>query len=159
MSCDEANTFIEAVAVGDAVPEPIRLHVAACPRCAARLALAERIEVTLSHRPVPVVSQTFTTSVIKRLRRERWHSEQVVDISFNVAVAIGALLIVSGVAGFAWRSGVMQLGGEMATVLFAATRTVAARVVTDARVIMIGVLLLSTAAGLWWWAEEDASVY
>jgi hypothetical protein len=156
MTCDEANTFIEAIAVGDAVPDPIRAHVADCRTCARRLALAQRIEASLSSRPFPAVSAGFTNAVIARIRDERWRSEQVVDFGFNVAVALGVLLIVAGIGGFAWQSGVLSIGSDMAALLFSATRVAAAYALADARVVVITVLMASMAIGLWWWAEEDA---
>jgi len=155
MTCDEANTFIEAAAVGDAVPEEVRAHVASCRVCAARLALAQRIEHALAHRPVAPVPADFTAAMMTRIRRERWRTEQVIDVGFNIAAVVGILLIVGGAAGVLWRAGAIQLGGEMATMLFGVSRTVALRAVADVRVIMLSVLLLSTALGLWWWAEEE----
>ena len=155
MTCVEANTFIEAAAVGDAVPEEVRAHVASCRGCAARLALAQRIEHALAHRPVAPVPDDFTDALMMRIRRERWRAEQVIDVGFNIAALFGILLIVGGAAGLLWRAGAIQLSGEMATMLFGASRAVALRAVADVRVIMVSVLLLSTAAGLWWWAEEE----
>lgn len=155
MTCDEANTFIEAAAVGDAVPDEVRSHVASCRVCAARLALARRIEHALAHRPVAAVPDGFTAATMTRIRRERWRTEQVIDVGFNIAALFGILLIVGGAAGVLWRAGAIQLSGEMATVLFGASRAFALRAVADVRVIMVSVLLLSTAVGLWWWAEEE----
>ena len=155
MTCDEANTFIEAVAIGDAVPDGVRAHVASCRVCAARLALAQRIEHALAHRPVTPAPSDFTAALMTRIRRERWRTEQVIDAGFNIAAVIGVLLVLGGVAGVLWRAGAIQLGGEMATMLFGASRAIAVRAIADVRVIMLSVLLLSTAVGLWWWAEEE----
>src|SRR5262245_47269359 len=156
MECHQANIHIEAVAVGDPVPDDVAAHVRSCRRCAARLALAERIETMLATRPVAAVPADFSTSVVRRLRRERWRAEQVVDFGFNLAAGIGALLIVAGIAGVAWQSGGMRLSGEMAAFLFATARAAATHAIADAQVIVIGLMLLTTAIGLWWWAEEDA---
>jgi hypothetical protein len=35
-------------------------------------------------------------------------------------------------------------------------RGAATRAIADARLIVLVTLLLTTAIGLWWWAEEDA---
>jgi hypothetical protein len=156
LRCEDADPFIEAAAVGETVPDAVTAHVASCAGCAARLVMARRIESALATRPVAVPPATFTTGVIARLRRERWRTEQVVDFGFNVAVAIGALFVVAGVIGVAWRAGVMQLGGEMSAVLLTAMRGAATRAIADARLIALVTLLLTTAIGLWWWAEEDA---
>ncbi len=158
MTCHEAEPFIEALAVGDEVPDAVRLHAADCQHCAARLALAQRIDHTLAARPVAVVPPSFTLSVMARLRRDRWRTEQVVDLGFNVAVAIGVLLILAGIGGFAWSAGVLALGRQLAPVVFEFARVAATRAVADAQVIATALLLVSMAAALWWWAEEDMPV-
>ena len=158
MRCHEAETFIEAMAVGDEVPDAVRLHATGCARCTARVALAQRIDNTLASRPVALVPPSFTLSVLVRLRKERWRTEQVVDLGFNVAVALGVLLILGGLAGFAWSAGVLAIGGEIAPLVLEVARTTAMRVVADAQVITIAMLLVSMAAALWWWAEEDVSL-
>ena len=89
MSCHESNVLIEAIAVGDDVPDAVRAHVASCPQCAARLRLAQRIEQALSSRPVVAAPQGFAITVLARVRRERWRSEQLLDWSFNAFVGIG----------------------------------------------------------------------
>ena len=156
MRCEHADPFIEAAAIGETVPDAVAAHVASCAGCAARLAMARRIETALATRVVAAPPATFTTAVIMRLRRDRWRTEQVVDFGFNVAVGIGVLIIAAGLAGVAWRAGVMQIGGEMSTILLAAIRAAATRAVADARLIVLVALLVTTAIGLWWWAEEDA---
>jgi hypothetical protein len=156
MRCEDADPFIEAAAVSETVPAAVEAHVASCAGCAARLAMARRIETALATRAVPVPPAMFTTDVIARLRRDRWRAEQVVDLAFNVAVIIGALFVVAGMVGVAWRAGVMQIGGEMSAILLTAMRGAATRAIADARLIVLVTLLLTTAIGLWWWAEEDA---
>jgi hypothetical protein len=63
---------------------------------------------------------------------------------------------VAGLVGVAWRAGVMQIGGEMSAILLTTMRGAATRAIADARLIVLVTLLLTTAIGLWWWAEEDA---
>ena len=154
--CEQADPFIEAAAVGEALPDAVAAHVASCAGCATRLALAQRIETALATRAVAVPAESFTTAVVARMRRDRWRAEQVVDFGFNLAVGIGVLIVAAGVVGLAWRSGVMQMGVEMSAILLPAVRTAVARALADARLIMLVTLLLTTAIGLWWWAEEDA---
>jgi anti-sigma factor RsiW len=156
LRCEDADPFIEAAAVGETVPDEVTAHVTSCAGCAARLAMARRIEAALAARAVVAPPATFTTGVIARLRRDRWRAEQVVDFGFNVAVAIGILIVVAGLVGVAWRAGVMQIGGEMSAILLTTMRGAATRAIADARLIVLVTLLLTTAIGLWWWAEEDA---
>ena len=156
MRCDAADPFIEAAAIGEPVPEAVRAHVTSCAGCTARLSMAQRIEAALANRAVAAPPADFTTAVIARVRRDRWRAEQVVDFGFNVAVGLGVLLVVAGLAGLAWLAGAIQIGGEMSTLLLAAARSFATRAVLDARLLVLVMLLLTTAIGLWWWAEEDA---
>lgn len=155
MSCDEANPFIEAAAVGEAVPDTVALHLNECRQCRARLTLAKQIDLALKRRPVPAPSPAFTASVMRRLRDERWHAERVVDLGFNVAVSLGLLIIAIGLAGLAWRLGVLHINEAAWKLLADGAALVARRAATDSRLVMIGMLLVTTAIGLWWWAEED----
>jgi hypothetical protein len=156
MRCDAADPFIEAAAVGEPVPEAVAAHVAACPGCTARLEMARRIETMLAARAAAAPPHDFASSVVTRVRRDRWRTEQVVDFGFNVAVGLGVLLIVAGLAGLAWRAGALQIGGEMSVLLVGAARQAAFRAMADARLVVLVGLLLTTAIGLWWWAEDDA---
>ena len=158
MTCHEADQFIEAMAMGEPSADLLRTHAAGCARCAARLALAQRIEQTLASRPVAQVPASFTLGVMARLRRERWRAEQVVDLGFNLAVGIGVVLIIGGFAGLAWSAGLISLIRDIATAVFGATRAAATRMTADVHVMTVAMLLISMAAALWWWAEEDLSV-
>src|SRR5262245_828249 len=109
MTCEEANLFIEAVAVGEAVDADVEAHLADCRACRGRLAIARRIDLALQQRPAPAPPATFTTAVMRRLRDERWQAERVVDVGFNIAVALGAAIIVAGLAGLAWRLGFVHI--------------------------------------------------
>ena len=159
MRCEQADPFIEAAAIGESLPDAVAAHVSSCAGCAARLTLARRIETALATRVLAAPPETFTAAVVARMRRDRWRAEQVVDFGFNVAVGIGVLIIAAGLVGVAWRAGVMQIGGEMSTLLLAAMRTAAARAVADAGLIVLGALLVTTAVGLWWWAEEEEDAF
>ena len=158
MSCDEANRFIEAAAMGEAIPPEIEAHIAGCRPCAARLALARRIDLTLQQRPVPVPSGSFTAAVMRRLRDERWQTERVVDFGFNLAVAFGLLIIVAGLGGFAWQLGLVHISDDVLKVVADSATMVVRRAVADSRVVMIGMLLITTAVGVWWWAEENVTL-
>ena len=156
MTCDEANPFIEAAAVGDPVDAGVDAHLAECRACRARLALAHRIDLALQQRPLPGPPAGFTTAVMRRLRDERWQAERVVDFGFNVAVALGALIIVAGLGGLAWRLGFVHLDDEVVKLIVGTGAELARRAATDTRVVMAGMLLVSTAVALWWWSEEEA---
>ena len=156
MTCDEANPFIEAAAVGDPLDAGIDAHLADCRACRARLALARRIDLALQQRPLPAPPATFTTAVMRRLRDERWQAERVIDFGFNLAVALGALIILAGLGGLAWRLGFVHLDDEVVKLIVGGGAELARRAATDTRVVMAGMLLVSTAVALWWWSEEEA---
>jgi hypothetical protein len=157
MSCQDANVFLEAVAVGEPVPDAVRAHVAGCSSCAARLRLAERIERTLASRPVAAPSAGFTTAIVARVRRERWRAEQMLDWSFNIFVAIGIALIVTGVAGLIWASGLVVVSPDAFSVISAATEMALTGVASQARTFTMAALLLTLTLGVWWWVEGDVA--
>ncbi len=84
-------------------------HVAAC---AARLALARRIDGALRRRAARTAPPGFSAAVLARVRRERWRAEQAIDLGFNVAIAVGLLVVVAGVIGLVYASGVSAVSAD-----------------------------------------------
>ena len=159
MSCNECNTLIEAIAVGDSVPDEIREHVAGCPRCAARLRLAQRIEQALSSRPVVVAPSGFANAVVARVRRERWRSEQLLDWSFNAFVGLGTMLVLLGVVGLVYASGLVGVSRDLYAALDVVAQNAGRIAADEAPTVVIGTLLLTLMLGVWWWVEqEDAPI-
>lgn len=156
MSCDEANRFLEDLAVGEPVPAAVRAHVDGCPLCAARLRLAERVEQTLAARPVAAPPATFTSAIVARVRNERWRAEQILDWGFNVFVATGVALIALGVAGLVWASGLVVISRDLLAVLDLVTQTALTGVANQARTFIYAALLLTLTFAVWWWVEEDS---
>jgi hypothetical protein len=156
-ACEVAAAEIDGAAVGEPVSAATSAHLTACSHCASRLVLAQRIERWLHTRPMQAPSETFTASVLARVRHERWRAEQAVDLGFNLTLAAGFALIVCGVTGLAWQMGALPIVDAAASLLSQGWSTIAPRVATDNRVLMIGLLLATTAAGVWWWGEEDVA--
>src|SRR6516164_6598058 len=98
MFCDEVLDLIEPIASGD-VPMDRRIdaHVQSCPNCRAALEGARTLDRLLRSRPVPKPPPQFTSRIMARVRRQRWRSEQLLDVSFNLALAAVALLIVAAI--------------------------------------------------------------
>ena len=97
VSCTELDALIEPIAAGEIEPDAgVRAHLATCLACSRALALARQVDAVLAAQPPPDPSPAFTPTLMARLRRERWRSEQYLDLAFNVAVA---LAIVAGVGG------------------------------------------------------------
>ena len=106
MTCKMALELVEPIASGDLEPDAAaRAHFESCPQCASALATARRLEAVLAGRAAPAAPERFTSSVLQRIRRERWRAEQHVDRLFNVAIAVALLLITGGILALMNMSG------------------------------------------------------
>src|SRR5512134_131857 len=95
VSCTHLDELIEPLAAGDLEPDAAtRAHLASCAACAGALALAREIDRTLAGQPAP--GPAFTPTLLARLRRERWRSEQALDVAFNVAIGLAVATFVGG---------------------------------------------------------------
>jgi hypothetical protein len=146
--------LIEAIADGTVEPSPEdRAHLSSCARCSARLAQAHSIEQWLTARDAPLPSASFTASVMARIGQEKWKTERVVDIGFNLAIAAGVCVILAGGAGLAWSLGFFTIQIDVVTLLEAATAQVEGRVMNQLQTVALAAVLLTMALVLWWWAE------
>jgi anti-sigma factor RsiW len=159
MTCTEALDLVEAIAAGDMEPDAAaRDHFESCPRCAAALATARRIELALASREAPSAPARFTPLVQARIRRERWRSEQAVDRLFNVAIVAAVILVTGGVIALMNVSEVLAVAAG-AWQVFAGITTDAVR----GRGPSLGtyaaaVCLFASALAMWWWAERRLSL-
>ena len=159
MTCTDALHIVEAIAGGDLdVDENVRAHFETCPRCASALASARRIEAALQARPKPQAPARFTQTVLTRIRRERWQSEERVDRVFNVAIAVAVLLVVGSIMALTNVGAVIGAAGSLWGVIAAvAGQTLEAAV--PALLTYIGAAgLLMSALGMWWWADRRLSL-
>ena len=118
MRCQHLEPLMEAIAEGSLEPgAEDRDHLEKCPVCQGRLASARAIHEWLSAREVPVPPASFTAGVMARVGRERWRTERVFDLGFNVAIAAGVFLIVAGGAGLAWSLGFLTIAIDWATLV------------------------------------------
>ena len=154
MQSGHLDPLIEAIADGSVEPDAeARAHLAACARCAARLERARHIEQLLSVRELPAPPATFTATVMARISAEKWKTERVVDIGFNLALAAGVLVILAGAVGLAASLGVFTITVDVRALLDAATSEVDGRVINQLQTVGIAAALLTTALVLWWWTE------
>jgi len=158
MGCDDVEPIVEAAAASEALSAEALRHLDECARCQQKLANARIIDAALRDMTPVVPPAAFTTTVMARVRRERWRTEQLVDWGFNIAVAIGVLLIASGVFGLAWASGLIVIGGDMVTLVSAASNAAAERLAREAKTLVLAAALLTMTLGLWWWVESDVSI-
>jgi anti-sigma factor RsiW len=159
MRCQHLDPLMEAIAEGSLEPgAEDRDHLETCPICQARLARARVVHEWLSTREAPVPPASFTAGVMARVGRERWRTERVFDIGFNVAIAAGVLLIVAGGAGLAWSLGFLTITIDWATLARVAGGSLEERVVPRIQTLGMAAMLLTMTLALWWWAETDTSM-
>jgi len=158
MFCDEVLDAIEPIAGGEPVPEGrIADHLRTCVDCAAALESARRLERLLRERPAPQPPANFTTTTVGRVRRARWHSDQVLDAGFNLAIAMLAVAIVAVVWMVLNRSGMAAVSNDVVELFGTSVVTFAGRVAPSVPLYAGATALLATALGIWWWAERGAA--
>ena len=159
MFCDEALDSVEAVAAGELTAEG-RLgdHYATCPNCAAALTRARELEQLLRERPLPRPSPQFTMRTMARVRRARWRSDQLLDMGFNVGIAIVVLAMIVGVWMVLDRSGLVAVSNDAVGVFGRGLLTLAQRIAPSLPLYAGATALLATALGIWWWAERDTAL-
>jgi hypothetical protein len=158
MYCDEALDAVEAVAAGELAPDGrLAEHYATCPNCTAALASARHLEQLLQGRPSPKPTAQFTTRTMARVRRARWKSEQVIDLGFNVVIAVVVLAMVAGAWMLLNRSGLSAVSNDAADMFGRGLVSFAQRIAPSVPVYAGATALLVTALGIWWWAERDAT--
>jgi anti-sigma factor RsiW len=159
MFCDEALDAIEAIAAGELTPEGrIAAHLATCPNCAGALASARRLERLLQARPVQKAPAQFTPRTMAVVRRQRWRSEQFLDVGFNVALGLLALAIVGTIWMLLHRSGLVSVSNGAAGLIGASVVKLAQRVAPSVPLYAGATALVVTALGIWWWAERDITL-
>ena len=159
MSCTELNAVIEAIAAGEVEPDPgTRAHLATCIACARALALARQIDALLAAQPSPDTSPGFTPALMARLRRDRWRSEQYLDLGFNVAVA---LAIVAGVGGL-WlvlsATGLVGVSTDLTRLLLASTASLVASIAPALPIYTLAAGVFVSGVAIWWWAEHGLEI-
>jgi anti-sigma factor RsiW len=158
MTCRDVDDRIEAVLSGDEpATDAFRAHVESCPRCAAAVAAARQIDQLVASTTRVRAPANFSSTVLARIRRDRWRSEQQVDRLFNAGLAAGVLLIVAGVLTLLNMSGLTILFSTGARAVNEAAARVLAQAVPTLPTLM-AVAFLATAAFVWWWAERRLSM-
>jgi hypothetical protein len=93
-----------------------------------------------------------------RIRRERWRNEQLIDWSFNAALAVVGMAVAAGIWIVVSRSGFTFVGNDALQLLNTEMRSFFQRVSPSLPVYALAIALLVTALGIWWWAERDATI-
>jgi hypothetical protein len=159
MTCREVDDLIEAVVAGDEpASEAFRSHVEGCVRCAAAVAAARQIELTLAARPVETAPVNFAATVVARIRRERWRSEQHVDRLFNAVLAVGVALVIGGMLALLNLSGVTGAIGAGVALMNQLGSRLVVEAVPSASTYLLSAAFFLTALIVWWWAERRLSL-
>lgn len=156
MTCNDALELVEPIAAADLEVTPAaRAHFETCPRCAAALASARRVEAELARRQSPAAPARFTATVLQRIRREQWRAEQNVDRLFNVAIAAALVLMFGGLAALLNLNGVVSVAGSVWTLLNGVGRTAVSVAAPSVGMYVLAAGLLLSALGMWWWADRS----
>jgi anti-sigma factor RsiW len=156
VTCDQFDTIVDDIATGEGtLPAEVGRHLTGCPRCRMTLAVARGVDRWL-HDPPPPAPAQFTASVLRRVQRDRWRVEQIVDTLFNGVLGLGAVLVAIGIWLFINSSRTVSFfQGVVAT---AQRGDWIAPVTPPHALAYVGSMaLVITAAAMWWWMDrEDA---
>jgi predicted anti-sigma-YlaC factor YlaD len=161
MTCTEVADWIEPVAAGDVrPPADIAAHLETCASCRAALASATELDRWLRERPAASAPRDFAARTLARIGRERWRTEQRVDLAFNIglalifaAVVVGAWLLVSS-AGLVSYASLAQNAQSAIALLGSGLVTLGRRAVPSLPVYIAAAAILSSVLVVWWWAEN-----
>lgn len=158
MRCNHLEPLIEAIADGSYEPggEDAQ-HLASCRICSSRVTRARAIENLLAIREVAAPGSSFTSAVMARVGQERWKTERVVDLGFNLAIAAGLLVFLAAGAGLAWSLGLVSVTIDLDALWQVIGAEVTGRVLSQVQTIAMAAVMLTMTLVLWWWAETAAS--
>ncbi len=155
MTCADAEALIDAIAGGETpATDAFRAHVESCPRCAAALAAAMRLEQALQAWPAPAAPASFRTELLVRIRRERWQLDQRIDWVFNAAIGLAVAIVILG--AFALFNPGTATAGIMSittTLVEAASQDAPAQAAAPAWSYLLACGLIGTSLVVWRWAE------
>jgi hypothetical protein len=114
----------------------------------------EAIERWMRERPAPAAPAGFSAAVMARVRQDRWRVERYWDLGFNIAVAAGLLLVVGGILGLIYMSGLVVVGRDAVALFAGAITTVADQLMPMLPAYLGASLLTFTGLGLWWYVEN-----
>jgi hypothetical protein len=92
--------------------------------------------------------------VLRRIRSDRWQSEQRVDRLFNVAMVAAVLLMVTGVVAMLNVDALLLMSASTWEVLKEGMRGTVHDAAPALATYVAAAGLLASALGMWWWAER-----
>jgi hypothetical protein len=155
MVCSEVDDLIEPLAAGEiAQTQEIGAHLASCARCRDALRLATDMDRVLRSQAAPVVGQAFVSSVMGRVRRERWRAEQLLDLAFNAAVVLAVTTGVGGLYALLTITGMAGVTADLVGVFVDAAGQVVVRAAPQAWIYALTTAALVAGLAAWWWADR-----
>jgi anti-sigma factor RsiW len=155
MRCTDIDELIEPIAAGEIEPDAVMsAHLQSCEVCGRALAMARQIDLVFAAQPAPEPPPGFTAALMTRLRRERWRSEQFLDVAFNVAVGLAVAVGVGGVVMVATASGLAAVSADLVRVFLSATTSALATIAPALPVYALASAVVVSWLLVWWWAEH-----
>jgi anti-sigma factor RsiW len=155
MRCKAALELVEPIAAGDLEADPAaRAHFESCPQCASALATARRLEAILATRAAPAAPAQFASSVLQRIRRERWRAEQQVDRLFNIAIVVALLLVAGGILALMNLSGLTAAAAGTWSILASLGGQFAREAAPSMNIYIAAAGLLLSVVAMWLWADR-----
>ena len=159
MVCTHLDELIEPIAAGELVPDSdTRAHLASCAACAHALELARQIDGVLAAQPVPDLGPAFTSRLMIRLRRERWRSEQYLDVAFNIAVALAVATTVGGLVMVLAASALTTVSADRTGLFVSGVAEVLSAVTPALPVYAVAAAVFVSGMAIWWWAERGFEI-
>jgi anti-sigma factor RsiW len=159
MVCTDLDELIEPIATGEMVADAeVQAHLASCVACSHALELARQIDGVLAAQAVPDLPAAFTTRLMGRLRRERWRSEQYLDLAFNIAVGLALATTVGGLVMVLAASGLAAVSADLTRLLVSGAAELLSAVTPALPVYSVAAAVFASGLAIWWWAERGFEI-
>jgi hypothetical protein len=159
MTCSEFDDLIEPLAAGEIERSgEIDAHVASCARCRDALRLATEMDRVFRSQAVPAVGPAFVSSVLARVRRERWRAEQMLDLAFNAAVVLAVTTGVGGLYALLTVTGMAGVTADLVRLFVDAAGQVVVRAAPQAWIYALTTCALVAGLAAWWWADRGLEI-
>ena len=158
MTCSDLDERIEAIAEGDPVSPGERAHLETCPQCGHAVALAAAVHRTLGRQPDPAPPPRLAASILAAVRRERWRSEQYLDLAFNICVGLAVLAGLVGLWAVLSASGMAAVSADLVRLFASSAVAAVTRATPELPLYAAAIALVITGLTVWWWVERGLEI-
>jgi hypothetical protein len=95
---------------------------------------------------------------MRRVRRERWRTEQYLDLGFNAAIVVSVAAIIGGIWLALNVTGLAAVTSGTVAVFSTGLHELLQRAAPKLPVYVGAAMLMLAAFAVWWWAERGWSV-